>query len=186
MHIPVGEKRIRQIPAVFRKSGYPLLAALGFLLLPLQVVKANPVPLPTDIFLNFFLKNIFLMLLMTVGIEFVVILRLGSNVLAGQKFRVGKIFLVVAVLNLVSFPTLLFIIKSLPMRYYLNLYCVDVPILEFLVVAVEAIAYKLIFRMPLRQAFKLSFLANVVSFFAGFLISNALYEDPYSLNDIEW
>ena len=186
MRIPEGKIRVRQIWAGFQKSGHPLLAVLGFLLLPTQVVKANPIPLPTDIFLDFFQANTFLMLLMTVGIEFLVILALGRNILESQKFRLGKIFLTVAALNLVSFPTLLFIISFLPIRYSSYVYCLNVPILEFLVVVVEAIAYKHIFRIPMRQAIKLSFLANLASFFAGFFISNALYENPYSLENIEW
>jgi hypothetical protein len=180
-----GEKDgLKRMGNVILKSKPALLITLLALLIPTQIVMANPSPGPEEWLIGYFLDNHFLIFLLTFVVEFLVVWARGLDDLGNQKSGFVKTALAVAAINLFTLTCLRTYIYFESVRYQQN-FIMQLLVLEFLVVVVEALFYKYIFGLRLRRALILSLQANLASYFAGVIfLAIATPRPDYSIHNM--
>lgn len=171
---------------VILKSKPALLITLLALLLPTQIVKANPSPGPEKWLIGYFLDNHPIIFLLTFVVKFLVVWARGLDDLGNQKSGFVKTALAVAAINFFTLTCLWTYIYFESVRYQQN-FIIELLVLEFLVVVVEALFYKYVFGLRLRRALILSLKANLASYFAGVVfLAIATPRPDYSINNSDW
>jgi hypothetical protein len=178
------DKLVKRMGNVVLKSKPALLITLLALIIPTQIVKANPSPGPEDWLIGYYLNNHFIVFLLTFVVEFFIVWTRGPDELGTHPYGFVKTALAVAVINLLTL-TCLWVYFYFESASYLQYFCIALPILEALVVAVEALFYKRFFGLPMRRALILSIRANLASYFAGVIFFAVITPRPdYSLDSI--
>jgi hypothetical protein len=182
-----GKTLQKQAGNILLKSKPALLLTLFALLIPTQIVMANPSPLPEQRLIDYFLNNFLIVFLLTFGIEFVIISTRGLDKSGNRNLGIVKTAFAVAAINLLTLSCLWLFIRHSTSFYSQN-FLLGVLILEFTIVWVEALFYKYCFQLGMRQAFVLSIWANLASYFVGVVFLAIAAPRPHynTLNDIKW
>jgi hypothetical protein len=180
-----GKTMLQRMGDFVLKSKPALLITLFALLIPTQIVKANPSPPPEARLIEYFLNNFFVVFLLTFGVEFLVVSARGPDKMGGRDLGFSKTAIAVAAINLFTLGCLWSYIR-IASGSYRQFFLLEILVLEFLVVAVEAWFYSNCFEMPFRKALILSFMANLASYFAGLIIFISLAPKPNPFENMHW
>jgi hypothetical protein len=155
--------------------------ALLALLIPLQVVRANPIPTASDLLFSAFRQNFIIAYLVAVAVEFVVVFcSIGSDI--DYEFGTGRLFLGVAGINLLTLGVMWLVI-FLCESFYLRHFYESVLIAELFVTLLEAVFYQWFFQVNFGKALGVSFLANLGSFIVGLALARVLTPSHDPIDD---
>jgi hypothetical protein len=162
-----------------------ILAALLISLIPTGTVMANPVDPFSEldsVLLNFSLGKILLAMPLAILVEFITLVCIRGAMPELLPFPLKKVFLTVAGINLLTVPGAWFLLWLLQVASTESSAFLVLTI-ECLVVLVEAVIYRWVFSLSMKDAFWLSFFSNLASFIAG-LILFGVSKPQHSLFDI--